>query len=233
MNEVKENENLISFWDSVYTMSDEDKEEALKGDPDGWKNDAPCEKLYNAASTLGRCKKMLDYGCGDAWGSVIAAKNGCPDVTAVDVSEHIAEVAGLSVKLYGVEEQVKTACVSTDYLHTVPDETFDGIFCSNVLDVVPPKTAKDIVEQMARITTEGAEVVIGMNYYISREDAAGKGMEIDENGLMHVDGVLRLVPKTDEEWTEIFSKYFTVKKLDYFAWPGEPNERRRLFFLIK
>ena len=128
---------------------------------------------------------------------------------------------------------MKAACVSTDYLHTVEDCTFDGIFCSNVIDVLPPKTAEDIIQEMARVSTDDASIVIGMNNYVSREKAEKAGLEIDEDGLMHVDGVLRMVPRTDEEWTEIFSKFFTVEKLDHFAWPGEPEETRRLFFLKK
>lgn len=233
MNEVTTNENLISFWNSAYEMSDEEKKEALKVDPESWKTDVTSQKLFDAANSLSSCKKVLDYGCGDAWGSVIAAKGGCPDITAVDVAKNIAEAAALSVKVYGVENQVKTACVPTDYLHTVEENTFDGIFCSNVLDVLPPKTTDDIIEQMARVAMDGAKVVIGMNYHISREDAAKMGEELDEEGLMYVNGVLRLVPRTDEEWSDIFSKFFTVDKIEHFAWPGETKERRRIFYLIK
>ena len=233
MNEARENENLISFWNQAYMMSDEEKQEAMKSDPEDWKTDVPAKKLYDAACTLGSCKKVLDYGCGQAWASVIIAKTGCQDVTAVDVSENTAAAAALAVKVYGVEDQVKTACVPTDYLHTVEEKTFDGIFCSNVIDVVPPKTAEDIIQEMARISTDDASIVIGMNNYVSRENAAKGGVEIDEDGLLHVNGILRMVPRTDEEWTEIFSKFFTVEKLDHFAWPGEPEETRRLFFLKK
>ena len=233
MNEAKTNENLISFWNEAYAMSEEEKNEAMKSDPEGWKTEVPSEKLFDAANSLGSCKKVLDYGCGDAWASVIVAKAGCPDVTAVDVAKNTAEVAALSVKLYGVENQVSTACVPTDYLHTVEDKTFDGIFCSNVLDVLPPKTTEDIIEQMDRIAVDGAKVVIGMNYYISREDAAKMGEELDEEGLMFVNGVLRLVPRTDEEWSEIFSKFFTVDKIEHFAWPGETREARRIFYMTK
>jgi len=48
-----------------------------------------------------------------------------------------------------------------------------------------------------------------------------------------VDGVLRLVSRTDEEWAAIFSPYYTVERLEHFAWPGEAKETRRLFCLRK
>ena len=46
-----------------------------------------------------------------------------------------------------------------------------------------------------------------------------------------MDGVLRLVSRTDEEWARLFSPLFEVESLEHFAWPGEKEERRRLFRL--
>ena len=46
-----------------------------------------------------------------------------------------------------------------------------------------------------------------------------------------MDGVLRLVSRTDDEWAALFDPYFTVEELDHFAWPGEAAETRRLFRL--
>ena len=64
MNEVKTNENLISFWNSVFEMSDEQKQEAQQTDPESWKTDLPSQKLFDAANSLisknkGRIKKDL------------------------------------------------------------------------------------------------------------------------------------------------------------------------------
>ncbi|MBQ2200982.1 MAG: hypothetical protein II412_00275 [Clostridia bacterium] len=48
-----------------------------------------------------------------------------------------------------------------------------------------------------------------------------------------LNGVLRLVSRTDAEWEAIFAPYFSVERLAYYAWQGEEEKTRRLFFLKK
>lgn len=228
----KDNETLIEFWNSAYVISEEEMEQCRK-DPDNWKELVPSEKLFHAAESLGSRKKVLDYGCGMGWAGIVAAKSGSPDVTAVDVSETGVRSAEEFAKLYGVQDQVHTSLVSPEWLSAVPDGTYDGLFCSNVLDVVPSVTAKEIIREAARVVTDDASVVIGLNYYMSPEKAAERGIELVDGNCVYMNGVLRLVSLSDDEWTEVFSPYFTVEKLDHFAWPGETEETRRLFFLMK
>ena len=226
----KDNKTLIEFWNNAYNISEEEMEECRK-DPDSLKGLVPSEKLFHAAETLGSRKKVLDYGCGMGWAGIVAAKSGCPDVTAVDVSETGVRSAEEFAKLYGVQDAVHVSLVSPDWLSTIPDGTYDGLFCSNVLDVVPSVTAEEIIREAARVVTDDASVVIGLNYYMSPEKAAERGIELVVGNCVYMNGVLRLVSHSDEEWTELFSPYFTVEKLDHFAWPGETEETRRLFFL--
>ena len=82
---VQENQTLISFWDKAFALSEEDQKQMLAGSGSDWKEIAPSEKLYQAACSLGKRNKVLDYGCGNAWATVIAAKSGCADVTAADL----------------------------------------------------------------------------------------------------------------------------------------------------
>lgn len=47
-----------------------------------------------------------------------------------------------------------------------------------------------------------------------------------------MDGILRLMNKSDDEWKEIFEQYFNFEKLDYYHWDGEPETvKRRIFYL--
>ena len=228
-----DNRKLIEFWNSAFAISEEDRAEERERGQDGWKDMAPSEKLFNAACSLASKKKVLDYGCGSAWAGIAAAKSGCSDVTAMDVSAGAAEMAGFYADLYGTADRMHISCVAPDWLSSVPDGTFDGIICSNVIDVVPPETAGYIIKEFSRIAAGDAVVIIGMNYYMSPEKAAERGTELVDGNMVYVDGVLRLVSRSDEEWAEMFSEYFSVKMLDHFAWPGEQKETRRLFVLEK
>lgn len=228
---AKDNEKLIAFWNRAMALSEEEKARTEAPEPDAWKEIAPSEKLFLAAVSLGRRKKVLDYGCGSGWAGIIAAKSGCPDVTAADPAPGAAESTAFYAEQFGVSDRVHTLCIPPDWLKHVPDGRFDGFICSNVLDVVPPETAEEILQEAARVVTRDAAVIIGLNYYLSPEAAAEKGLELTDGTRLYVDGVLRLVSRTDEEWEKIFSPWFAAEKLEHFAWPGEAAERRRLFYL--
>lgn len=230
---AEDNKALVSFWSQALTLSEEDMETERGNGPDGWKEQAPSEKLFQAAASLGGRRKVLDYGCGSGWAGIIAAKHGCPDVTAVDAAPGAVRAAGFYAALYGADRQVHASQAGPDWLQKVPACTFDGVICSNVLDVIPPETAEDILRETARIVTPDARVIIGLNFCLTEEAAAARGMELEEGRLLYVDGILRLVSRTDGEWAGMFEPFFTVEKLDHFAWPGEKTESRRLFYLRK
>ena len=233
MNEqtMHDNQTLVSFWDSFFALPDEAKEGARQEGIGPWEGLAPSEKLLNAVCALGGRKKVLDYGCGNGWAAIAAAKSGCEDVTAADPAPNAVEMTRFLAELLDVCDRVHPVCIGDGFLKSVPSETYDGLVLSNVLDTVPPETAEEILMEAARVATENAEVLVGLNHWLSPEAAAEKGMALTDGCKLYMDGVLRLVSRTDAEWEAIFAPYFTVESLTYFAWPGEEEEKRRLFRL--
>lgn len=230
MNTDKENADLIAFWDQAFVQNIETMQNESALDI---RDLAPSEELYLAAVSMAEHDRVLDYGCGSAWASLIMADHGCRDITAADPAAGAVQSALLSASHYHLNGQIYPIQISGQWLNTVPDKTYDGIFCSNVLDVIPEKTAEEIVRQFHRIAADEADVIIGMNYCLSPEAAAAKGLELVQGRYLYVDGILRLVSHTDEEWEEFFSPYFEVKQLQHFAWPNEKTKTRRLFHLKK
>lgn len=224
-----------NFWNTAFAMNDKVKKEAENtvDKENGWKQLASSEKLFHAVQSLGARKRVLDYGCGEGWAAIIAAKSGCMDVTGAETANNAVEMARFYVNLYGVEKSVQVKHISEQWITEVPAESYDGIFCSNVLDVVPEEVAESILNNLERIAEKGASVIIGMNYYMEPKDNEERNIRVKNGNCVYLNGVLRLVSRTDEEWTEILSRYFVVEKLEYFAWPGEDSERRRLFYLKK
>ena len=231
----KDYENAKSFWNCAFAMDEEAKKTAedTACNEDDLKQMAPSEKLFEAARSLGDRKKVLDYGCGRGWAAIIAAKSGCADVTGVELAENAVETAKLYAKLFDVSDRVEVQHVSEEWITEAPAESYDGIICSNVLDVVPEEVAENILKHLERVAQKNAPVVIGMNYYMVPKDNPEKKVVVKNGNHIYLDGILRLVCRTDEEWTETIGRYFTVEKLDHFAWPGEETERRRLFYLRK
>ena len=235
MNEqtMRDNQTLVSFWNSVFALSEADKEGARQEGVGSWEGLAPSEKLLKAVCALGEKKKVLDYGCGNGWAAIAAAKSGCENVTAADPAPNAAEMTRFLSELLGVSDRVHPVRIDDGFLKSVPSETYDGLILSNVLDTVPPETAEEIIREAARVMTEDAEALVGLNYWLSPEAAAEKGTELTDGRLLYLDGVLRLVSRTDAEWEAIFAPYFEVESLTYFAWQGEAEEKRRLFRLRK
>lgn len=229
---IHENDALLAFWNQAFSIPEAEKEAARRDGAGSWEDLAPAEKPLLAVCGLGGRKNVLDYGCGSGWAAIAAAKSDCPAVTAADPAPNAVETTRFLSELLGAAKRVRPVCGGIDWLKTLPAETFDGLICSNVLDVVPPETAEDILRELARVLTADGEAVIGLNYRITPELAAEKGLSFTD-GRLYVDGVLRMVSRTDEEWAELFAPFFTVESLDHFAWPGEPEERRRLFRLRK
>ena len=79
-----------------------------------------------------------------------------------------------------------------------------------MLDVVPPETAEGILRELARIAADDAAVIIGLNFWMDPEKAKARGQELMNGCMLYVNGVLRLVSRTDEEWTKIFEDLRTV-----------------------
>ncbi|MBP5216374.1 MAG: class I SAM-dependent methyltransferase [Bacilli bacterium] len=231
MDKENTNEALIRFWDSAIRMNEESKEELRKAEDLDYRELAPSKKLLDAIYELRSCRRVLDYGCGNGWASIAAIKCGCPKVQAVDMGKGIIDSVSFFADLFGVKDSLEATLITPDWLSKVPDNSFDGLICSNVLDVVPLETCKEIIQECARILQKDAKAVIGLNFYMSPEAAKARGVELVEGRYLFVDGILRLSSRKDEEWEELFAPYFEILKLDHFAWPNEEKESRRLFLL--
>lgn len=229
----KDYESALAFWDSSFYESDEDKKSDLAEEipEDSWKDLATSEKMLKAAESLSSYDKVLDYGCGYGWATILMAKSGCKNITAVDVVPNSIDLAAHYAKVYKTEGPITFKHIPFDWLQTCSEDSFDAALCSNVIDVVPTEVADSIIAGLARVVKKGGRVIIGMNYYTEPVADPARGITIKDGNSMFVNDVLRLVLHTDEEWSQRLSQYFEIEKLDHYAWPGEPVEKRRLFFL--
>lgn len=226
--------NLVEFWNKGFWISEEDKNEITKSiNPDvDYKSLAPSQKQYDAIASFKGCRNVLDYGCGSGWASIIMAKNGVSHIDAVDVAKNAKLMVEAYCEGFKVNDKISAFAIDKDWLARQERNKYDGLFCSNVIDVIPLDMAKEIVEEASRVVKEGSKVIFSLNYYIDPVLMKNRGAEVN-GSLVFIDGVLRLNSMTDEEWISIFKMYFKDLKIDYYAWPNEAKETRRLFTLIK
>ena len=226
--------NLVEFWNNAFVMSEEEKKQ-LKAQIDPEKDYlslAPSQKQFDVLTSFKDKTNVLDYGCGTGWASIIMAKSGAQKITAVDVANNSITMLNAYKEAFKVENAIETLVIDENWLSQQKEATRDGFFCSNVIDVIPLEMAKEIVKESARVTTKDALVVFSLNYYIDPQIMKEKGCQVDGPNV-YINGVLRLLALTDEEWTNLFKEYYKDISLTYYAWPGEQKETRRLFVLKK
>ena len=224
---------LVEFWNNCFEMNEEEKKQLLDSiniDED-WKTLAPSQKLFDAVSSFRGKENVLDYGCGTGWSSIIMAKSGVKKVTAVDVAANSIDVLNVYKDAFKVSENIDAFVIDENWLGTQEDK-YDGLYCSNVIDVVPYEMAKEIIKNAAKAVKKGARVIFSLNFYMSPKMMEERGIKSDGRHV-YMDGVLRLLSLSDEEWKSLFEEYFKFIKLDYFSWAGEAKEARRLFILEK
>ena len=228
---IKDYKNSLDFWEKAYADSQKKTNFDDTNEVSNWQNLAPSEKFVSALSSFSNCQKVLDYGCGEGWGSIIMAKTGCKNITSVELSKSAIQTTIDNSKKYQVNNYINAFVISKDWINKEESEKYDGFFCSNVIDVVPEEIADNILKQAHRIVKPSFRLIISLNFYLDTKLNANHNHEVKGNYLYR-DGILRMVNRTNQEWSNIFSKYFKVEKIEHFAWPNEAKETRRLYYLI-
>jgi cyclopropane fatty-acyl-phospholipid synthase-like methyltransferase len=229
---MKDYQTLVEFWNKSYQFEQPADEQSDVDAEVDYLTLAPSQKLFGAAELLGKKACILDYGCGSGWASIIIAKSGGQNITSVEVIPNGCKMTSYYARAFKVQDNIHLRQIDENWLEKQPSNTYDGIFCSNVVDVVPQAMAETIVCNLGRVLTEDGCAIISLNFYMDRETAKTRGLTVVDNQI-YINGVLRLLSLTDEEWTAIIEKYFVIERLEYFAWPGEQKETRRLFYLRK
>ena len=209
---------LVEFWNKGFVLTDEDRKEIESSTrtEEDLKGFAPSPKLFDIACSFKGKDNVLDYGCGSGWASLIMAKFGANKVTSVDVAPNSIEMLNCYKKAFGVDSIIDAFAIDENWLAS-QENKYDGLFCSNVIDVVPLEMSKEIVKNAAKAVKKGAKVVFSLNYFIPVKMMEERGHKVD-GPHVYIDGVLRLTSLTDDEWASIFKEYFKIIKLDYFAW---------------
>ena len=121
-----------------------------------WKN--PCIESYYLLNrwTSQNKKDFLDLGCGLGRHSVLFGKNGF-NVSCFDISEEAIE----RTKKWCEEENLTCNYEVGDMLHLpYKDNSFDCIFCRNVISHTDTEGMKIIIDELKRVLKKDGEVYL-------------------------------------------------------------------------
>ena len=223
MNVDKENKKLIAFWDQAFsklepmTLKKEDFDESVD--------------YHRLLKYMGdTCSDILDVGCGYGYG-IIAAKllgNKMSYGFGIDPSENAVNILKDSCELSGID------CIDTKddthlLLSVFDDHSFDGVLCSNVLDVVPVETRDEIIKEINRLIKPGGKLLIKLNFFLTDELITKIGMKEIEENTYTINDVIRGVNQSNEDWIKLFKDYKLIEETTFDRVKSGPKDRVLLF----
>ena len=220
MKNLKEtNDKLINFWNDWFL-----KIEPQKIDLNDVK---PENKLDEYLKELGdSSEKILDLGTGTGYGLLNAkilggkVKYGLgidPSVNAINFINQTCELSNID----GLEFKVGNHKILREY----EKDYFDGIICSNVLDVVPEETSLEMIEELTRVLKPNGLFVMKINFYLTEELIKKiKMIEVAKNTYA-INGIVRGLNYTVDEWVQKLKGFELIKTGEFERIKDGPKDR--------
>lgn len=219
MNVKEENSKLIDFWNATFEKV---KPMALKVEDFDLSIDFN-RLLKHIGDT---CNDVLDIGCGWGYG-LFAAKllgNKMTYGLGIDPSENainVIEATCYESDIHGIDVKEGTH----DLLSVYDDQSFDGIICSNTLDVIPESTSNEMIAEIKRLLKNEGFLLLKFNFYLT--DALIEKIKMKKIGknTYSVNGVLRGVNYTLDEWLKKFNEFEVIEQTEYARAINGPKDR--------
>lgn len=223
MDELKENKRLIEFWNTFFEPH---QAAAIKAEDYTIENDL--DRLLKVVGD--HSEKILDLGCGSGYCLLVAKGLGTKVIEGlgIDPAKEAIRLLDETIRLSGIEG-LKTMVGTHHDLASYPDGAFDGIVCSNVLDVIPEQTSKEAIDTIRRLLKPGGLFLLKLNFYLTPALIEKIKMEPIGKNTYTINGVIRSVNLTTDEWIQRFSGFDVLETAEYERIPNGPKDRVILF----
>lgn len=230
---MREYEGSRDYWNRYFHGLRVSEQEQDQSEEEENLDSVGSELVETKLRQLAATEKVLDFGCGSGWATLLMAAQKKGQIFGVDYAEEAVEWASEFAKKNDLSEYAKFLAVDSDWVYSVEDDTYDSFFSSNCFDIMPTDTAKEIFLEMKRFMKPNATIIICLNAYFDEEACEKRNLVKCAPHHYTEDGVLRLVCYTDDEWREILTEYFKVEELHIFCYEGEPETNKRRMFVLK
>lgn len=219
MNTEEIKQKLVAFWDSHFAGG-----QAMTITKSDIVLDTPLDECLQILGDS--CHSVLDVACGSGLSLIEImligkkVKKGLGFDTSKNAIATANEIASLS-KIANLEFVVG----DEEYLSSIKTDSYDGIFCSNFLDVVPDEIALRVIANIRRILQPGGLLLLKFNFFLDADLI--QRLKMDELGpnCFAMNGVFRANNKTTAEWIGLFPDYDVIKVSGFRRAPNLPEDR--------
>lgn len=219
MNISEENKKLITFWNEAFQVV-----KPRKFTKEDFDLTVDFNRLIKRVGDS--CTDVLDIGCGYGF-SMIAAKilgNKMTYGLGIDPSENainMIEASCYMSDLHGLDARVETH----EVLKMYDDQSFDGVICSNVLDVIPKETSDEIIVAIKRLLKPGGLLLLKFNFLLTEDMIKTIKMEKIGENTYAINGILRGVNYSTEAWISKFNGFEVIEETSFPRIPDGPKDR--------
>jgi len=200
-------ENAVQFWDTVFKDS-----KPLKINPKEVKVENTLDEYLKKIGDT--CQDVLDVGCGMGT-SLMGAKclgKKMKYGVGFDTSKHAISFADQTIKLSGITG-LSFYNEDESFLTTLEDASFDGMICSNFLDVILKELSENIIHEMIRILKPNGLLLLKLNFFLDASLIDKLNMELIDENTYQINGVIRSYNLSTEAWIDRFDG-FEVMAID-------------------
>jgi SAM-dependent methyltransferase len=220
---MKHKENSITFWNEFFKDS---KPLTIK------KEDVKIENaLDKHLKHLGdSCENILDIGCGHGTCLMTSKYLGKKMIKGIgfDSSQNAIKFANETTRLSKIEG-LTFICSDESFFESIEDDAYDGIICSNFLDVIHQDLSNKIISEIKRILKPNGLFLLKLNFYLNDELIKKLNMIEIEKDTYEMNGVIRSYNLSTEAWAEKFKPFEVVSINGYQRAEHLPKDRVILF----
>ena len=197
-NNIMSKDNSKKYWNQIFDTSDYDYKKLAR--KDSWQSFIDDANKKNI-------KSVLDLGSGGGHWSIILARTGIKEITAVDFSD-----IAISKLIKWAEEEnliIKTkVCSIQDYYDSCK---YDMIICNSVLDHLFLTDIKKVLKNIANMLDKKGSAYISFDALEENDDDNNNYILLENGYRQYSDGMIWKYFNEDEI-RDLLSKYFVIDK---------------------
>jgi ubiquinone/menaquinone biosynthesis C-methylase UbiE len=223
MNINNELVKIVNHWDELFKTI-----EVKKVSKEDFPNDNPLsEAIIDLAS---KSETILDIGTGSGYALFTSAFHGTkfkkglgidPSLHAIKTLNEICEASNLKKLTFEIGDH--------NSLEQLKDASFDGIICSNVLDVLPEVITQSIIKSIKRLLKPGGLLILKLNFFLTPNLIERLKMEEVAPNTYAMNGIIRGLNYTSDHWVNWFKPLSLLEETTYERLKNGPKDRVLIF----